>query len=258
MIATVVLPDGPHEMEIDPIPDSPDHLAIVRDLADDPTASSVIAQIPGHDAWTPMGCPMGVTHPDSPVGRVHGYLEGVIARLPHDLGEFLAGQADLAPSRIALARYLGIMTPEHDRRLAERLATEQQEASEEEASLPTPEDELDRRLKEREDLQTSMIEDQRKNDRATYHGFLDDKSPDEISLIRRDLERIVNIDDTMYPPVKSLIEQYVSMGCTVQPDPKEKFILMDPATKTGMRQKDLTKAGIEYAQYLISLRDPKP
>lgn len=258
MIATVVLPDGPHEMEIEPIEGSPDHLAIVRDLADDPTASSIIAQIPGHDAWTPMGSPMGVSHPDFPVGHVREHLENVIARLPRDIDEYLGGHAELAPSRIALARYLAFLSPEDEEALAERRLEEQQDSGQEEAGLPTPDEELDRRLKEREDLQTSMIEDQRKNDRATYHGFLDDKSPDEISLIRRNLERIVNIDDTMYPPVKSLIEQYVSMGCTVQPDPKEKFILMDPATKTGMRQKDLTKAGIEYAQYLISLRDPKP
>lgn len=246
-------------MEIIPIPDSPDHLAIIQELAEDPLAPSVAAQIPGHDAWTPMGGPLTVSHPDFPVGRVHEHLEGVIAYLPHAIEECLTGQATLAPSRIAMAKYLGLLTAEQERQIIEMQVAEQQESSEEEdPDLPTPEEELDRQLKERDDLRMSLIEERTKIDRATYHGFLDGKPPSDISLIRKDLERMVTIDDAVFTPVKNFIEQLVSLGCIVEDDPKERHILTDLTTKTCMREKDLTRSGIEYAQFLISLRQPKP
>jgi hypothetical protein len=259
MLATVVLPEGPREMEIEPIPDSPDQLAIVRELAEDPTAASVVAQIPGHDAWTAMACPMGTSHPAFPVGGVPAYLKGVIERLPLAVEEYLAGKAELAPSRIALARYLKILTPECERQLAEMQAAERQASLDEEADRPDPEEELDRQLREREELRLSMIDEERKIDLSTYHGFLDGKLADDVPQIRLDLERLVTLDDVLATPVKALIEHLVSTGCVVQGDPNDgKPILFDPATKTGMRQHDLTKNGIEYAQFLISLRDPKP
>jgi hypothetical protein len=258
MITTIILPDGPKEMEIVKIPDSPDGLAIIKEMAEDPTAASVVAQVPGHDAWAPMGSPLGVSHPDFPVGRVHGYLEDVIARLPHDVGEYLLGNAELAPSRIALARYLGFLSPEEEARLAEVLASSQGDEGDE--PIPDKEEELDRQLKEREELRMSMVEEQRQIDVSTYHGFLDGKPSKEAGQIRLDLERLVDLDDIMVTtPVKNLIEHLVSKGCVVQDDPKDgKPILFDPATETGMRQQDLTRSGIAYARYLISLRDPKP
>jgi hypothetical protein len=140
-------------------------------------------------------------------------------------------------------------------------AAERQAALDEETSQPAAddEDELDRRLREREELRLSMIDEERKIDLSTYHDFLDGKPASEVPQIRFDLERLVTIDDVLATPVKALIENLVSIGCVVQEDPNDgKPILFDPATKTGMRQQDLTKNGIAYAQHLISLRDPKP
>jgi len=267
MLATVVLPDGPQEMEIVPMEGSPDHLAIIKDLAEDPTAASIVAQIPGHDAWTPMACPMGTVHPSFPVGHVPQYLRDVIAHLPRAVERYVTGQESLAPSRIALARYLKILPPDLERQAIELLEAQRQadvqESREREEGggdpdRPTPEDELDRLLRERDEIQANMASARAKEAIATYHGFLDGKSHKEVTEIRHDLERLVLVEDALTPPVKNLIEQLVSQGCIVQDDPNDgKPILFDPATKTGMRQQDLTRSGIDYARFLISLGEPK-
>jgi len=135
MLATVILGAGPQDLQIDPIPGNMDGLAIIRKWKDDFWAFSVVAPLPGHDAWMIVGGRNDYESPSFPHGKVRTSLEDLIVRLPA-LCERFASVANFpwSPTTLALAQYLGILSPEHIARHQSLVNEEKHQRDEADAS----------------------------------------------------------------------------------------------------------------------------
>ena len=74
MLASIILGTGPQDLQIDPIPGDVDGLAIIRKWKDDFWAFSVVAPLPGHDAWMIVGGRNDYESPSFPHGKVRASL----------------------------------------------------------------------------------------------------------------------------------------------------------------------------------------
>jgi hypothetical protein len=113
MLINVITLNGPQNLQADPIPNSPDDLAIARKFDDGPYAFSVVAPVPNTDIWIGVACPHDLESSSYKPGSIRRNLEDHIAGLPSLCEQWANNQKAVNPVTIALARYLGIITQNH-------------------------------------------------------------------------------------------------------------------------------------------------